>query len=197
MQAELPIHENAVSQKPKTLWQIGEDLAALNDLLEEVDGDITDPAVEAAVDSFFKEVSKNEGVKLDNYIGFIKRMEMYIAKNEGVADMLKAELATVNANISTTENRIKWSKTNLINYLQATQRKKVETESGRTIAIQGNGGNFPIEWADKIPSGEEIPEAYRKTTITIDHDKVYNALKNGGEVPFAKLLPRGVHIRIK
>jgi len=179
----------------KTLWDIGQDLMALHDLLNEVEGDITNPEVAAAVEEFFAQIERDEARKLDGYIAFIKRTEMEVARDKGLADLLKMELADTTRKVQSGENRISYLKDRIKQYLKATGRTKAETESGRILAIQCNGGKFPIIWDEKVPSGENIPPQFRK--VTLDTDKVYEALTEGAEVPFAKLGVRGDHVRIK
>ena len=79
--------------------------------------------------------------------------------------------------------------------MELTHRAKLETATGRVLAIQKNGGKQPLV-VDWLPL-EELPERFQKVTITEDREKIAEALAAGEELTFARLEPRGTHLRIK
>lgn len=53
-----------------------------------------------------------------------------------------------------------------------------------------NGGLQPLE-----VSGD-VPDAYTKITVEPDREMIREALEAGAELPFARFLPRGTHVRM-
>ena len=60
----------------RSLFNITEDLLALERILFETGGDITDPAVAEVVDSWFDELQGDLGQKVENYCQLIKDVEI-------------------------------------------------------------------------------------------------------------------------
>jgi hypothetical protein len=79
----------------------------------------------------------------------------------------------------------------------ATHTKRVETPLG-VVSVQGNGGNPPLIVDDVDPDviALEYPELV-KTTTTIVKSAVGDALRMGGEVPWARFGVRGTHLVIR
>lgn len=180
----------AVTTPParRTLFDIGRDLAAMADLLDEVGGEVTDPRVDEAVTAWLAELHHDEGRKLDGWVGFVRQMEM---ESAAAAEEGERWYATAKA----LSRRVDRMKAALLGYLQASGRTKVRTESGRTIAVQTNGGWQPIQVDAVDPA--DVPDELCEVRRGIDGDKVRAALAAGGELPFARLLPRGSHLRIR
>jgi len=172
-----------------TLFDIGADLLALNDLFEEVGGELGSPETEAAFDAWAKTLVADEGKKLDGYCGLIRTLE-------GEAAVAKAEAEQYAMKARTRENRVKWLKDRMKQHLELTGRTKVQTATGRTVTIQANGGKLPL----LITEGTDptkIPTEFQRVKIEIDNEKVREHLEAGGPLEFAAIGPRGSHLRIR
>lgn len=53
-----------------------------------------------------------------------------------------------------------------------------------------NGGRQPMEITG------DVPDSYARMTVEPDGELIRRALESGAELPFARLLPRGTHVRI-
>lgn len=171
----------------RTLFNIGDDLRALADLMDECEE--LSPEVDAAITAWFNELSADEAAKLDGYVGLIRTWEMEAAAAYAEAEQYEAK-ARVRANrAARLKDRLKW-------YLESTGRKKVETATKRTIAIQANGGPVPVMLADSIDPST-IPDDLAIVRRTIDTEAVRQFLLAGGTLDFAALGFRGTHLRIR
>lgn len=171
-----------------TLFDIGEELRALNELLEERDGDVSDPAVEQAIDQWFTEFVGAESAKADAYVGYIRTLEGEIA-------VANAEIEQFRMKAQSRAKRVTWLKDRLKLYMELTGKTKIPTAAGRVVAIQSNGGNQPIK-LNLLP--HELPAEFLRVTVEPDLDKIRESLLAGGEATkFATLEPRGSHIRIR
>jgi hypothetical protein len=173
----------------RRLFDIGDDLLAIDGLIDDLDGDVSDPAVEAALGMWFDESQAEEGVKLDGYAGYIRQLEHE-------ATIAKAEAEEYRRRAQIRENRVAWLKARLIQHLQRTGRTKVATATGRTIALQQNVGKAPVVLSEDAKPSDFGPE-FHAVSVRIDVDKVREHLEAGGILAGAKLGERGVHLRIR
>jgi hypothetical protein len=165
--------------KKRTLLDISDDLMAINDLLFESGGDISDPAVAEAIDEWFAEIEADEERKVGNYIGLIREKELRCSAITEEKERF-AKLATALGNSA------KGLKERLKYY--------IETPRGNA-SVCGNGGKTPLLIVDI--AAESVPPRFQKITLTIDHDIVRNALEAGEKLEWASLEERGTHLRIK
>lgn len=172
-----------------TLFQLGDDIRALDDLIEELGGDVSDPQVEAAWLAMAEQLTTDEAAKLDGYVNYIRTLEM-----EAVAAKAEAEQYAMKAR--TRENRVKWIKERLKQHLEATGRTKAETATKRAIAIQANGGKPPLILVDNLDPAT-LPDHLVIIRRTPDTDAIRAALEAGEPLPFASLGCRGTHLRIR
>lgn len=172
----------------RALFDIGEDLIAFDNLLEDVGGDVSDPSVESTITNWFTTLSGEESRKLDGYLGYIKTLE-------GEATVAQAEKEQFETKVRTRKSRIEFLKARLKQHLEATKRTQVKTLAGRTIAIQANGGKLPVDIDQVDPA--TLPERFTKTTVTINREAVAAALEAGEVLEFARLGTRGTQLRIK
>ena len=126
---------------------------------------------------------------MDGYCNLIKTLE-------GEAAVAKAEQEQYAMRVRTRENRVKWLKERMKLYLELTGRIKAQTATGRTIAVQANGGMTPMRVAE-FDDPAEIPAEYQKIRIEFDTAKARMMLERGEQCPFAVLEPRGKHLRIR
>jgi hypothetical protein len=170
-----------------TLFQIGEDFQALDQLLDELGGDISDPTVESAIMQWQESLAADEAVKLDGYCNYVKQLDAFAAT-------MTAEAAEYTKRAQQYTNRAKWLKARMLAYLQSQGRTKATTATGRTIAIQANGGKPPLVLADGLQV-DDVPAVF--TQRSIDESAIREALENGESLPFARLGDRGIHLRIR
>lgn len=174
----------------RTLYAITDDLIRLNDLLDEIEGDLSrlgemEPAVTAWLDA----VAGEEAAKFDGYIGLFK-------EHDARAAAAKAEEEQWAAKRKAHEGRAAYLKLRLLRHLEATGQQKVTTASGRVVSVQRNGGVQPLE----IKAGtdvESLPGEYVRVVKEINKVAVRQALEAGEVLCFAELLPRGVSLRVK
>jgi hypothetical protein len=170
----------------RTLRDISEDIAALEDLLMEVGGDITDEEADAAVDEWLTENRGALKSKVDGYATLIMEME----------DRAKArrdEARRLHGLAGTDENAAKRMKERLTYFMLTHNERKIETDYHR-LWIQKNGGKTPMFVEEGL-----LPKEYMKevTTYVVDQEKLRADLEAGKEIPGAKLLEKGHHLRVK
>jgi hypothetical protein len=171
-----------------TLWEIGDDIRALDDLLEELGGDVTDPQVAAAWAALAADLASDESRKLDGYVNWIRRLEM-----EAMAARAEADRYLQKARKR--DNRIAWIKANLQAHLESTARARIETETHRVISIRGDGGAVPVKLSETLDPAA-LPDEFAVVRRTPDIEAIRAALADGRELPFATLGERGTHLRI-
>lgn len=172
-----------------SLFEIGEDLRALDALIEERGGEITGPDVWEAWEAWLNELAVNEAAKLDGCVNIIRQWEMEASAARAEADQYLAKART-------RDNRIAWMKSNLKLHLESTGRKKVETATKRAISIQANGGNAPIVLVPELDPSK-IPDELAIVRRTPDLEAIRKHLAEGGVLDFAVIGERGNHLRIK
>jgi hypothetical protein len=173
---------------PRPLYSIGSDLIALNDLLDSTGGEIT-PDAEAELTAWMDSLAQEESAKLDSYVNLIRQNEM-----EASACQAEAEEWAKRAQVR--DNRVKWLKARLKLHLEATGRTKVQTETGRVVAIQANGGVTPLILVEGIEP-RQLPPEFVHVTVAADPVKIRAALNAGLELAFAHYGERGSHLRIR
>lgn len=173
-----------------TLYQISEDLLALEALLTETGGDVSDAEVEAAIVAWMAELSHDRDVKMDNYVSLMREL-----KAREVARMNEASRLQERAQIDAQAyDRLK---DRLKEFFELHELKTVETKRFR-ITLANNGGKEPLSVdPDYENKPQMLPERFQKTTVEADHAKIREAVEAGEQWSFAKLLPRGKSLRIK
>ena len=168
-----------------TLYDITEDLIALDELLESVDGDITDEAVESAITEWFKELGDNLETKVDNYAQFIIELKARAAVRKAEASRLTAR---AKVGLNNADSLIKRMKEAFI----AMDMKKLETKRF-CVSVAKNGGLCPLDIHG------DVPKEYTKSTVVVSNDteKIREVLGSGKELEFATLQERGTRLAIK
>jgi len=170
----------------RTLYDISADLAALDEILSEVGGDVTDAEAEAAIEAWFQETAGDLRTKADAYCRLIREIE---ARGEA----RKAEADRILRLASTDSNAAGRLKTRLKDVLESHGIKKLETPMFR-LSIATNGGRQALIYdAAEV----EFPSEFQKVIIKGDDEAIRSAIEDGFELPFAHLAPRGSHLRIK
>lgn len=177
---------DATTVKRRTLWSIGDDLMALDDLLEEMEGEITD--CEPIIDKWFAELANDLKGKMDGYAA-------YICELEARSESRKAESQRLGNRAKIDQNLADWLRERMRAFFTLRDIKKLETARYR-LSLCGNGGKTPMKV--DLPA-EKLPDKYRKvkTVYEQDTDAIRKDLEAGVELEFARFLPKGNHVRIK
>jgi hypothetical protein len=172
----------------RTIYDISADLAALESILHENGGDVSDPQAEAALAEWERELELDLTGKVDRYCSLIAELEARSKSRQAEADRL-ADLAKADDKAAQglrERLRFIWETRNL---------PKIETSRFR-VALTRNGGKAPL---DLRVEPDELPEwaIDRKTIVTANKDAIRARLEAGENLPFANLMERGTRISIK
>lgn len=173
LQTTLPTHK-------ETLFQIGEHFHALEELLLNTEGEITDE-----IDTWLTEYEGKQADKIDAYCYLIQKFSEISAEAKRLADRS-----------SLYANKSKQLKERLKQYLHVRGTKRLET-ARFTITIAGNGGKRPVHLHDFV-SADELPDPFVRMVKEPDLHRIREALEAGDEFvhQFAVLNERGTHLRI-
>ena len=172
----------------RPLLDITDDLRALDDLLDECEGDISDPRVAEAVNKWFSELDQEFERKLDNYAAFITELIDRADFRKFEADRL-AKRAKIDNNLADSlKARLKY-------VLEQRNTLKIDTPRYK-LSVVKNGGKTPVEIYEPASVPKElcrhIPERWEP-----DADMIREVLEDCADVPGAALGVRGTHLRIK
>jgi len=172
-----------------SLYDISNDLFALQELLLDSDGDISDAEVEKTIDQWFSEITNNQNQKVTNYIKLIKSLSALEKARSDEAKALAASAKSIN-------NRVNVLKTRLLWFMQTHELNELITDLGK-VSIAKNGGKpalkYPEIWLDDPAAA---PEEFHRRTITLDLEALRTALEGGETVEGCEIAPRGIHLRI-
>lgn len=176
-----------IETKRRSLLDITSEMAVLSELLEDREGNVQDPEIEARLTEYLNKLGDDLDAKVDNYCALVRTKEL-------LASARRAEAENLLKSAKTDENAAKGLKERLKHALTVLGIKKAGKL--RQASIVNNGGRLPVVIPDDSP--EAIPAEYQRVEITVDFDKVYNDLTAGKNLgTFAKLAERGTHLRIK
>jgi len=172
----------------QSLLDITDDMRALDELLIELDGDISDPAVMEVVDMWFAELDKNLLQKVDGYATYITELQWRAKARKEEADRL-AGRARIDA------NNADYLKQRLHEALVSRGMTKLETARYK-VTVCKNGGKQPLDIhePEAVPQNlkRHIPERWEP-----DADLIRDAIAQGLEVAGVTVEERGTHLRIK
>ena len=169
-----------------TLYEISDNLAALEDLLTEYGGELPDDVAERAIDEWLEEMAGATKDKVDNYCALIRELESRAAARKAEAKRL-AERASVDAGaVDRLKARLLW-------FFEAHQIKTLETARFRVTAAQ-NGGMAPLIITAPV---EDIPLEFIEFIRKPINPIIRELLEAGEKLEFAELGERGKSIRIK
>ena len=165
----------------ESLFSIGDSFYALESLIIENDGEITE-----TVDQWLAEYEAKESDKVDAYC-------FLVGKYEEIA----SEARRLAQRATTYKNKADSLKDRLKTYMELHDRQKIET--GRfTVSVTRNGGKLPVDLYEGVVP-EDLPEQFRKVTVEADKDRLRIALlaeqSELGRLAF--IGERGTHLRIK
>lgn len=168
----------------RTIFDIGADMVALDAIIGDAGGDLSDPAVAAAIEQWEREIETDLAGKVDRYASLIGEMEARASKRreEALRLVARAEQDERAANGLRERLRLVW---------EARGLGVIQTPRYR-VALRRNGGKAPLDLHDVIPS-----EWTRTiTSVGPDKDRIREALERGEQLTFARLMERGNRISI-
>lgn len=193
--AVVPIHSAPAltsNQKPRrTLFNINEDFAAMDELLDECEGEIT--GVEEIINKWFAELGQDVREKADGYAAFIMELEARAKARNEESDRLKHR-----AKID--ENTASWLRSRLKDFMESRAIPRLETRRFK-IGVQTNGGVQPLHIKAPLVA-KSIPE-FQRITIDINNDAIRKALESDDSELrekaelVAEFQPRGTQLRIR
>tara|TARA_R110001592_G_scaffold62346_1_gene190741 strand:- start:62 stop:580 length:519 start_codon:yes stop_codon:yes gene_type:complete len=167
-----------------TLYEITEDVRALEELMVELGGDVTDEADLEAVESWFSSLNEGMSNKLDNYAALVKEVE---ARGNSRLEEAKRMKRLAEADLSLgkrLKERMMWA-------LQLMGHRRVDTDRFR-VTVAKNGGKLPLVLDDNVPD-----EFMKTVEVTApDSEKIRAVLAEGSSLGFAHLGDRGQTLRI-
>lgn len=154
----------------RTIFEISNDLLALEMLLAEAEGDVTDESSEAAIDSWLAELGEARDQKLDSYARLIRAIE-------GDAEIVKAEADRLKARQKALESRAARLKDRLEAFLRVQGIERIETPNF-TFAMQKAGGKPKVILnAYYVDNPAELPEGLRRVKFEADLNAIREALE--------------------
>lgn len=172
----------------QTLMQISQDMLALDDLIAECGGDVSDPRVAEAVDQWMAEIQGNMSEKVDSYAALITEMRRR-------SDVRLAESARLAARAKVDENAADFLTMRLKTAMALHGIKKIETDRF-TVSVVNNGGKAPVFIDDPATVPAELTRTI-PAKVEPDKDKIRAALESGEAVPGCTLGERGTRLSIR
>jgi hypothetical protein len=163
-----------------TLYEISEDLKALEDLIIEQNGDITDD--QDIVMQWMDDTNEELAKKLENYGKLIQELQARSEARHAEAVRLRAR-ATVDLNAAANLRR------RLMFFFQERGMRSMDTASFK-FSLRKSGGVKPMEFVEA-----DVTDEFK--TLVVDKSKIRKALEAGQELPFAKLNERGETLSIR
>lgn len=152
----------------RTLTEIEAAGAALDALIAELDGDVSDGAAEI-VDAWFAELQEETARKVDGYAFRIKA-------EEADAERWAAMAAEMSAKADAAKSRAKRLKERMAFHLETQQLQEIKGEIYR-FYWQKNGGKAPLIMDSTDPN--DFPPECRVTTVSISNAKVRELVDAG------------------
>jgi hypothetical protein len=167
-----------------TLAQIAEDTAALDTLLTELGGDVTDEQG-VIVDQWFAELDKRRAEKVDGYAWRIKALREQADATKRLADELLSKTRSA-------MSRADWLLARM-RHLEDQGETEVRGHIYR-FAFQQNGGKAPVVIETDDPM--QFPEDCRVTVVSLNKERIRERLEAGETLP-AMIGERGRSLRIR
>lgn len=167
------------------IFEIAQDMRALDDLLTESGGDISDPTAAAAVDAFMLELENNLEEKVESYLKLVKELEARAKARRDEADRIRNR-SKVDTNSAAALKR------RLCDALKMIDRKRIETATFK-VTVGKPGGKPPIEID---PTYLDDRWLTRVVDLVPDKDAIRAALEAGAEVKGASFGPRADTLRV-
>ncbi|MHC4891659.1 MAG: siphovirus Gp157 family protein [Planctomycetota bacterium] len=153
-----------------TLLKISDDMKALDDLLTESGGDVTDPAIEATIAIWMDEMDTDLNNKVDGYAALVSELNLRSKARAEEAERLRkrSKLDADNA---------KFLKERLKAVMEMRGIKKIETDRYR-VTVANNGGKLPMTVMD-----DAVPAEYTKQPPPVP-DTELNRKQQEQDIPY-------------
>lgn len=165
-----------------TLLQIEADMQALDDLLTDSETDISEQ-----LEPYWVALESQLENKAQGYAALIREMELRATARMAERDRLERRIVTDRNNARFLKERLKL-------VMEKCGLLKIETEHFR-LSVARDGGKPALQIdgeADAIAAG------YGLTPAPVAHKQmIRDAIDQGENLPFARLLPRGTHLNIR
>lgn len=169
--------------KKPSLYAIHADLQALESIIDDTGGELTEDA-EAQIQAWFAECEGKLADKADAYAQLIRVLDLKASIAREEAERLTALSAARCKAADNLKDRLKV-------VMQMHGLKKLESERFK-FTVANNGGLLPIEVLD--PS--ELPKEFQRIRIEADGVAIRNSI-TAGVVPHGVVVKeRGTHLRI-
>jgi len=172
----------------RSLFDIDRDLSEIAFALEASGGDITE--VEERLDAWLADLDREATAKADAYNLVYKELKARHKARKAEADAMAA-LARAD------QNAAKRLSDRLKEFMEKHNISRFDGK--RPIAICNNGGLDPIEVDDDLDL-DKLPEEFLdlvRVEVSLDRDRIRDALNQGREIPFARFGQRGTHLRFR
>ena len=171
-----------------SLYEITQDMLALDQLLGEVGGDVTDGEQSEAIEKWIKEYQWKQEGKVDAYGSMIANWNADI-------EAIKAETKRLSERAHVIGNRIQRLKDLAKFAMDMLKTRKLEGHTF-TISIAANGGAIPVEI---MALEKDIPDSFVKLERKPDLAKIRQALEanDPAAMKIAKLGVRGESVRVR
>lgn len=141
----------------RSLLDISDDMAALDELLLESGGDVSDPTVADYVDAWLSEIEHDLNGKVDRYCALIQQKTLTAAMRKEEAErLIKGSKADADA-ASYLKNKLK---------MVMESRGLKKAGAVRTASVCGNGGKAPLEIDDGVKP-EDVAARFTRATVTM------------------------------
>lgn len=171
--------------KPRSLFNISDDLEKLNELLDDAGGDTQQQEL---INQWFNQLETERDGKLDSYAALIAEM---LAR----AEVRKAEAKRMMELAAADERRAQLLKERLKWFFETHGLKTIETSRYR-ISISKNGGKAPLILKPELLPNQ-LPERFQRVSVEPNTNTIRAALEAGEDLDFATLGERGTSLRIK
>ena len=174
------------TNRPRSLTLVSDDMFALEDMLLEVGGDVTEQTVSDFIDAQLAEISSNKEAGVDRYAGLINEMELRSSARKAESKRL-ADLAATDSNAANRlRARLKW-------FFEQHGSDKVKTPRFN-VTIAKNGGVEPLGLPEDINT---LPTEFVEWVPKARTTEIRAALAAGTDIPGVSLGERGTSLRIK
>jgi len=183
-----PLPQVQAQIKKRTLLDIGDDMTALDDLVDEMGGDVSDPQIESIIDRWFNDLQENLKDKVDGYCA-------YITELEGRASIRKAEKQRLEKLQKSDEALAAKLRERLKYFFLDRGLPKLDTTRYR-ISVRKNGGKLPLIIKDEADPAL-VDERFHKVEYKFNTDSIREALDKDEKLEFAHYGERGTSLQIK
>lgn len=170
----------------KTIFDIDADMQRIADLLDEWEGEIP-PELEPEITRWMNSLGDEFTAELHSY-------SELMLHHKTQAAIARAQIDMYAKKESRHKLKFDWLEEQLQRFMTMKGYRKLPTNGGRTFTLCNNGGKQPVQYDEVAVT--EVPVEHRKVTVELNKEAIRRDLEQGKELPYARLLPRGQHVRL-